>query len=284
MHWVTTPTGHQIAISDGAIIARNAKGKDLASVPPKVKKSEEFEDLDRTLSFLHSHDIEVGQRVETWVQRGLPVPRALLTEVWADEAWRSWLTDLVVATDDGVAGFLRAADTDGLGIVDLDGESVALTAEQVVFPHPAVIEELDDMRELASELGIEQRLEQLFREVHRQPTPPHDAKVMNLTDWSGAEFDELRFAMARAVAAGAKSSGGYATLTTYEQGHRIVVRFWIGEGYPDEATATEELAWADAEGQTIPVHQVPPVAYSEGVRLATHIHAGRKVEEPNSDR
>lgn len=221
MSWLPVSTGHEITIRDGAIVTRNAKGRELASVPPKVKKTEEFEQLEQTLTFLKDHDAEAGRTVERWLQRGLPVPRAVIGEVWADEAWRSWLTDLVVATDDGVAGFLRDADADGLGVVDLDGESMRITAEQVIFPHPALIDDLDDMRELAAELGITQRLDQLFREVHRHPVPAHDAAVTQLRDWAGGQFAELRVAASRATSAGGRVQGGYATTTTFESGQRI---------------------------------------------------------------
>ena len=81
-----------------------------------------------------SFDLTTKTHKTRWLLRSLPVPRAVLAEVWADEAWRSWLTDLVVASDDGkVAGFLRAADPGGLGVVDLDGESVTITAERILL-------------------------------------------------------------------------------------------------------------------------------------------------------
>lgn len=275
MQWTPTGTGHELAIRDGAIIARNDKGKELASVPPKAKKSQAFEDLDALLSFLHQHDVEAGAEVERWLLRSLPVPRVLLAEVWADESWRSWLTDLVVATDDGVAGFLRSADSKGLGIVDLDGESVTITAERVLLAHPALLEDLDELREFAVELGITQRLDQLFREVHRKPANL-DGSVTALDDWVGGEFAELRFATARARSAGFKVSGGYATCLCFEEGEPVTARYWIGADYPEAETVTGDLHWSVAD-QIIPVSEVGPLAYSEGVRMAAHIYAGRKV-------
>ena len=185
MQWIPTGTGHELAIRDGAIVARNSKGKELASVPPAARKTAAWEDLDAALSFLHTHDAEAGAEVERWLLRSLPVPRAVLAEVWPDEAWRSWLTDLVVAADDGkVAGFLRAADPGGLGVVDLDGESVTITAERVLLPHPALLADLDDLREFAVELGIKQRFDQLFREVHRRPADIAP-EVVELTQYAG---------------------------------------------------------------------------------------------------
>ncbi|MDO4716391.1 MAG: DUF4132 domain-containing protein [Propionibacteriaceae bacterium] len=279
MHWTPTGTGHEVTIRDGAIVARNGKGKELATVPAAVKKTEVYDDLDALLSFLHSHDAAAGAEVEHWLLRSLPVPRAVLAEVWADEAWRSWLTDLVVATEDGqLAGFLRAADATGLGIVDLDGESVTIDAERVMIPHPALIAELDDLREFAVELGITQRFNQLFREVHPRPVPAPAPEVIQLNQWANAEFEQLRFVAGRATSAGFKVSGGYATATIYEDGRQVVARYWIGAGAPEESGLSADLHWI-SDDQTLPVAEVGPVAYSEGVRMASYLYAGRTVKK-----
>lgn len=275
--WVVVETGHEIGIVDGEIVARN-NNRQLKSVPAKVKKTEAYEQLDSLLNLLHTHDLEAGQEVERWLLRSLPVARELIVAVWADEAWRSWLHDLVIATDDGVAGFLRDAAADGLGIVDLDGETDVVTADQVRIPHPALLEDLDDLREFAAELGIRQRLDQLFREVNPRPEPAPDASVTSLRDWAGGEFEELRFATARAVSLGFRISGGYATTMIHEGDRQLVARYWLGAEYPEAPAVTEDLHWI-LDGEMVPVGEAGPVAYSEGVRMAKLIYAGRKVEE-----
>ena len=283
MQWIPTGTGHELAIRDGVIVARNSKGKELASVPPAARKTAAWEDLDAALSFLHTHDAEAGAEVERWLLRSLPVPRAVLAEVWPDEAWRSWLTDLVVAADDGkVAGFLRAADSGGLGVVDLDGESVTITAERVLLPHPALLADLDDLREFAVELGIKQRFDQLFREVHRRPADIAP-EVVELTQYAGGEFEQLRFAAGRASSAGFKVSGGYATCLCFEDGEPITARYWIGADSPECETVTGNLHWVRND-HIVPVAEVGPLAYSEGVRMAAHIFAGRKVKADKDER
>lgn len=283
MQWIPTGTGHELAIRDGVIVARNSKGKELASVPPAARKTAAWEDLDAALSFLHTHDAEAGAEVERWLLRSLPVPRAVLAEVWPDEAWRSWLTDLVVAADDGkVAGFLRAADPCGLGVVDLDGESVTITAERVLLPHPALLADLDDLREFAVELGIKQRFDQLFREVHRRPDGIAP-EVVELTQYAGGEFEQLRFAAGRASSAGFKVSGGYATCLCFEDGEPIMARYWIGAESPECETVTGDLHWVRND-RIVPVAEVGPLAYSEGVRMAAHIFAGRKVKADKDER
>ncbi len=275
MHWTPTGTGYELAIRDGVIVARNAKGKELGSVPSAVKKTAAWEELDSALSFLHQHDAEAGAEVERWLLRSLPVPSKVLAEVWEDEAWRSWLTDLVVATDDGISGFLRSAAPAGLGVVDLDGESVTVVAERVLLPHPALLSDLGDLREFAVELGIKQRFDQLFREVHVKPADL-DPRARELNDWAGGDFDQLRFAAGRASSAGFKVSGGYATCLCFEDGAAITARYWIGADYPECETTTGELHWLRDE-HVVPLAEVGPLAWSEGIRMAAHIYAGRKV-------
>lgn len=280
--WIETETGHSIALGDdGRIVARNAKGKALATVPPAVKKTATYEQLESLAIFLDQHIEEAGRQIETWLLRSLPVPRKVITAVWPDPAWQGWLRDLVVMTPDReLSGLLRAADEDGLGVVDLDGESLTLTDDTILIPHPAVIPDLDEARELAAELGVNQQFNQLFRDVHR-PTGV-DPTATQLTDWAGGHFDELRFVAARAQSAGFPVQGGFATCTVYEGGRRTVAQFWIGAEYPESETETGPLSWA-IDGTDVKVGEVGPIAYSEGVRMATHIYAGRKVEEAQDD-
>ena len=277
MEWIPTGTGHELSIEGGKIVARNDKGKTLKSVPAAAKKTQVWEDLDSTLIFLHQHDLEVGEAVERWFLRSLPVPRSLLAAVWPDEAWRSWLTDLVVSTPDGeVAGFLRATHLDALGVVDLDGESARISDEAVLIPHPAALADLDELREFAAELGISQRFDQLFRDVHR--ADPAKAEALELNTWSGGSFKQLRYAAGRATAAGFKVSGGYSTCPVYEDGALVTARYWIGADSPEAETETGDLHWV-RDDHVIRIGEVGPIAYSEGVRMAAHIYAGRVIDD-----
>ena len=149
-------------------------------------------------------------------------------------------------------------------------------AERVLIPHPAIIPDLDDLREFAAELSLSQRFDQLFREVHRPD--PANAERTQLTDWSGGAFDQLRFATGRAASSGFKVSGGYAVCPVYEDGALITARYWIGADAPDYETETGDLHWVRS-GDPVPIGQVGPVAYSEGVRMATRIYAGRKPDK-----
>lgn len=278
MEWTPTGTGHELTIRDGAIVARNDKGRELKTVPAKAKKTDVYEDLDALLVFLADHDAEAGAQVETWLLRSEPVTGALLAAVWEDEAWRSWLTDLVVTDDDGTCGFLRAATPEGLGVVGLDGESATLTAPSVRLAHPALLDDLDELREFAVEMGVEQRFDQLFREVNRRPDPAPEETVTSLDDWEGGVFEQLRFATSRATSNGFRVSGGFATTTIVEDGRTWTASYWIGAEDPSYETQTGSLQWT-CDNETVPVAKVGPVAYSEGVRMARLIYASRKVDQ-----
>lgn len=280
--WI--PSGdYQLSFGDdGKIIARNKAGKPLKSVPPKAKKTEAFLELDQLRDCLARHDAEAGAQVQRWLLDGLPVPTKLIAELWADTSWQSWLTDLVIATanDDAVElrGFLREATKNGggisLGVVDLDGESDTIDADHIRIPHPVLFgDDLDELREFAVDLGLTQRFDQLQRQVFAAPDSPSGKGV---NEFSDAEYDEIRFVAGRARANGFAVQGGYAVCRIIENGYRYQARIWIGEGSPEEPTTLGELIWV-RDDATLPLAEVPPVAYSEGMRMATILYAGRKI-------
>ena len=65
------------------------------------------------------------------------------------------------------------------------------------------------------------------------------------------------------------SSGGLA----------VEARYWIGADSPDSETWTGALSWVDGKEKTLPLADVPPVAFSEGMRMASAIYAARVVEK-----
>jgi len=284
--WIDVTGGYTLTIDDGAIRARNAKGKQLKSVPAKVKKTEEYLQLDSLLTWLKTHDEECGTQVETWLLRSLPVPSVVLAEVWRDETWQSWLRDLIIqaADDASVAGFLRdvTKSDDGkveLGVVDLDGETRTIVAEEILIPHPVLLDDLEDLREFAADLGVEQRFDQLQRAVYERPDPLPKESLTSLDEWAGATFEKARFAVNRAQSGGFIVKGGYAKARIYEDGHLVEASYWIdSDEHPEYEAHTGALFWL-IDGSSVSVREVGPVAYSEGVRMATHIHAGRTVEE-----
>lgn len=282
--WIDAGGGYALALDGSKLVCRNPKGSRLASVPNNVKDGEVAEQLRGLVDWLAAHAVDCSGSVETWMLRSLPVPRGVLEAVWPDAAWRTVLENAVVVAVDregawspDVAGFLRGADpARGLGLVNLDGETVWIDAPLVAIPHPILLSELADFRELAAELGISQGVAQLFRETWPKPADL-PASTTSLDLYAGARFEQLNHALGRARTVGYRVRGGWATCPVWENGHMVEARYWIGSDSPESEAYTGELSWVDAKGRSLKIAEIGPVAFSEGNRMASLIHAGRAI-------
>ncbi|WP_017573521.1 DUF4132 domain-containing protein [Nocardiopsis halotolerans] len=283
--WVDGPAGYSLALDGTTIVCRNPKGRTLRSVPKKVLESPEAERLSHVRQWVERHERECARRVESWLLGSLPVPATLISEVWPDPAWRDTLYDLYAVPaggGGGGGGFLRGVDERGrIGVLDLDAESTWLDADRVILAHPVLIEDLDDVREFALELGITQRLPQLTRQVHRKPdTAEAAAEARNA--YAGAAFQDLRHARGRARRYGFAIRGGHAVCRVLEGGRTVQARYWIGSDDPEYATRSGGLFWVDTDERNVRIEDVGPVAWSEGLRMAEIVHAvDRSTEEEN---
>jgi hypothetical protein len=276
--WLDAASGYQVRLAEnGKIQCRNGKGKLLSSTPASIKDDPQVVQLRQLAEWLTRHEAECLSAVDGWMVRSLPVPTALLTEVWADAAWAAVLRDLVV-TAGAETGFLRDVDAEkGLGVVTLDGDTVRLRPEVVSIPHPVLLDDLEELREFGAELGVEQKAQQLFRQTFARPEkyPPGGS----VDDFSGGRFEQLNHALGRCRTLGYPVRGGDAVYSAFEDGRVVEARFWLGSDYPEGETWTGELRWALEDGTAVPLPDVGPVAWSEGMRMASAIHAGRVVEE-----
>lgn len=273
--WLDTGLGYQVALDGATLVCRNTKGKVLSSVPKAVREGETAEELYALRDWLARHAGECRANVETWLLGSFPVPVRVIAAVWADPAWREVLENAVVHAD-GTTGFLRGADPDrGAGVVNLDGETEWVAVPSVTIPHPVLLDDLDDLREFAGELGIVQGLPQLMREVYAKPA---DLTGTSITTFSGGHFAQLRYAVSRCQQVGVAVRGAYAVCRTWDGGDPVQARFWIGSGSPDWETQTEDLHWVDANEHVMPLSAIGPVAYSEGMRMAALIYAAAKNE------
>ncbi|MEU8932442.1 DUF4132 domain-containing protein [Streptomyces sp. NPDC048409] len=279
MGWVTAGD-YEVALDDGKVVCRNAAGRRLKSVPAKIADDPAVMGLRQLTEWLERHERQCLADVERWLTRSLPVPLQVLTRVWPDPAWQAALRDLVVTGADGeVAGFLRDADPErGLGLVDLDGDTVRIAPGLVRLPHPVLLEDLAELREFAVELGVEQKASQLFREVWHRPAGL-DADAAQVEEYAGGTFKELRFLHGRATQLGYRVRGGHAVCSVLEEGRGIEARVWVGDfdGYSE--TETGPLVWTDPAGRALKLGQVGPVAWSEGMRMAAALYAGRDIED-----
>ncbi|WP_106583659.1 DUF4132 domain-containing protein [Murinocardiopsis flavida] len=283
--WVDGPDGYSLGIDGTTLACRNAKGKRLKSVPKKVRDSAEAEQLVALTQWLQRHERECRERIETWMLGSLPVPAALLAEVWPDPSWRGLLENLYVVPEaGGDGGFLRGVGEDGrIGVVDLDAETAWITAERVVIAHPVHIEDLDDVRAFAVELDIRQGVAQLTREVYRRAAEPA-AHARSVADYDGAEFHRLSEATGRAERGGFAVRGGYAVCRAVDAGRTVQARYWIGSDAPDMPAYTGDLIWVGADERPLPLADIGPIAWSEGIRMAETIYAGRKVDDDGGPR
>ncbi|WP_405435440.1 DUF4132 domain-containing protein [Streptomyces avidinii] len=286
MAWLAAGEGYEIALVEGRVAARSATGRtagrQLKTLPKALKDHPEVDRLRRLAEWLDRHEAACIAQVDSWMVSSLPVPTELLARVWPDEAWQSALRDVAVLGDDpDEVGFLRDATASGeLKVVNLDGETVRLSPRTVTLPHPVLLPDLDDVRDFAAELGIVQRVEQIHRATwHKPAEAAPTATATEVRDYAGGVFPTRFSLAARATSLGYRVSGGYATCKVRDSGATTEANVWIGEPYYDEETTTGALSWHDEDGRAVRLTEVGPVAWSEGMRMAAALYAGRKIEE-----
>src|SRR4029077_4720253 len=156
------------------------------------------------------------------------------------------------------------------------------TADTVLVPHPVLLDEIDDLRQMAVEIGVTQGISQLFRETFAAPaTPPADP--MAIDTYANGEFAQLSFAIGLAKRSGYRVRGGAAACRVLERGRFVEARYDLGEGDPMYETTTGNLGWVDDKQKPLAATDVPPVAFSEGMRMAALIFAKRKTEGTGDD-
>ncbi|MFJ4963359.1 DUF4132 domain-containing protein [Streptomyces sp. NPDC088729] len=284
MGWLSAGDGYEVALVQGRVAVRatsgRAAGRQLKSLPRALKDHPEVDRLRRFAEWLDRHAAQCTAQIDGWMVSSLPVPTGLLARVWPDEAWQSALRDLAVVGDDpDEVGFLRGATGSGeLRVVNLDGETVRFSARTVTLPHPVLLPDLGDVREFAAELGITQGVEQIHRATWHRPSGL-DPKATEVKEFAGGAF-RSRFALAaRAGSLGHKVSGGYATSRVRDGGRTVEASVWIGEPYWEDEVETGALSWRDQDGRALALRDVGPVAWSEGMRMAAALFAGRVIEE-----
>ncbi|MDJ0379885.1 DUF4132 domain-containing protein [Streptomyces sp. G-G2] len=284
MTWTAAGEGYEIALVEGRVAARptggRSAGRQLKTLPKALRDHPEVDRLHRLIAWLDRHAAECLAQVDTWMVSALPVPTALIARVWPDSAWREALRDVVVSGEHpDETGFLRDVTASGeLRVVDLDGETLRLAPRTVTLPHPVLLPDLDDVRDFAAELGVVQRVEQIHRATWHKPAglAPEATEV---GDYAGGVFPS-RFGLAgRATGLGYRVSGGHATCAVRDPGRAVAAAVWIGEPYWEDEQSTGALTWHDEDGRAVRLAEVGPVAWSEGMRMAAALYAGRRIDE-----
>lgn len=285
--WLEAAHDYKVGIEDGKVVAQNKAGKTLRTVPAKLKEDPTTQNLRDLIEWLGGHERQIKAQINDWMVLELPVSAKLLSTIWPDETWRTWLTDLVIIPADangtptpakGATGFLRsAADATDIGVVTLDGETESLGSAHFVIAHPIRLgDELEDYREFAAELGIVQGTAQLMRETFALGERKASESVIN--EFADGEFAALQHATSRAQTLGYVVKGGFAVYKLLSNGLPLQASYWLGSGDPTDSTFTGSLYWT-RDGESVQLSEVGDVAFSEGMRMAAAIYANRKVEE-----
>lgn len=283
--WLEADKEYALGIEAGKLVCRNPAGKKLSSVPKELKESELAEQLTALCEWLADHRTECLRRAEMWMLRSLPVPCDVVRAVWPDPDWSEMLRNLIVIPADAQGkanatqtGLLRDVDPKkGIGVVDRDGETQWIAAAQILIPHPILIDGLDELREIAADMGFSQAIEQIFRPIFA--ASDEQKEMSRITDFSNGKFEQLNFASSLCRRLGFPVRGGYACSKIWENAKPVEARYWIGDEYPEAETYTGELIFVDSDQTPQKIANVGRVTLSEGVRMAAQIFAKRKVEK-----
>jgi hypothetical protein len=286
MGWLAAGDTYEVALVDGRVVARAApakvregqEAKRERTLPAEIRDRPEVVELQRFAQWLDRHAAQCAAQVTTWMVSSLPVPTALLARVWPDEAWRAALRDIVVAGDGpDQVGFLRDADdSGGLRVVNAAGESVRPAGPTVTLPHPVLLTGLDELRAFAAESGVVQGVEQLDRATWRRPDALDG--TAEVTEFAGAEYRSWFHLSARATSLGYTISGSSVVDRIRDAGRIVTATVGMSDPYTEDKAWTGALTWRDEDGhRRLPAAEVGPVAWSEGMRMAAALHAGRTV-------
>jgi hypothetical protein len=64
-----------------------------------------------------------------------------------------------------------------------------------------------------------------------------------------------------------------------EDGRTVEARVWVGDYDGYEETETGPLVFTDPAGRVLKLGRIGPVAWSEGMRMAAALYAGRDIED-----
>lgn len=286
MAWLPVGESYEISLVDRSVVARStgprSTGRPLKSLPKVLRDSPEVDRLRQLAQWLDRHTAECLARVDAWVMSSLPVPTGLLARVWPDPAWQDALRDLVVLGDDPAeSGFLRdVTDTGDLRVVNLDGDTVRLSPTSATLPHPVRLPDLAELRDFADELDVIQRIEQLHRGTWSKPANLKARDTM-ITEFCGTTVPN-RLA-ARAATLGFRVAGSQVKCRVWETGRAVEAALRFDEDYWDSEATLGALSWSIVDGSMLRLAEVGPVAWSEGIRMATALSgsmtgSGRKAK------
>ncbi|WP_306324489.1 DUF4132 domain-containing protein [Streptomyces venezuelae] len=276
---------------------RRAAGREVKKVPTALKDDPVVRELTALAEWIGDHAARALSNVESWMTQSLPVPAALIREVWPDPYWRRALRYAVIAPSDESGGAIDVARAGvltevvarpggALVVRGLDGAERELGADIVVIPHPVLLDPrgsglLERWQDVLGPLGGEQGIEQVNRAVYARPDcspapgarPAHQGMTVfqNAVHESGARFEALvrRF--------GGRIGGERAGFSFGHRGRAYGLVADLRHQGPAAPVTLHGFRFTDCSGRhgAGAYDVVPRPVWSEGIRAAATLYDGR---------
>ncbi len=283
---------------DGEVIIQDAKGKKLKSVPPKLRKTDDYQSLMRGRKDDRARGRRARRVLEDRMISGSPISAAEVAWLVEDAAFAELLQGLVLVPRGGPNGKQASAQSGvlaswdasrGLGFLPLDYDARWTGWLDVEIAHPMKLGDVTPWQDLLVDLGMQQGLVQVFREVKGVPLAQR-----NLTASSLLSNRETRSASAIErvlIESGWIARRGRArrTLSLRTDAGISSVEAWFdyGEYYmPSDSTTTGDFGFASIPGnKPLKFSMVPEVLVSEAIRSleVALAQAGATKDEDDSE-
>lgn len=273
------------------VVVIDPKGKRLKSVPAKVKKSDSYQTMMRGRKDDRLRPRRARFAIENRMVAGLPFTAEEMAWLSQDLAYGPHLRGLIFApegqSEASMGVIVRFDEQRGLGLVPLDYDSRWVPFSEGLIPHPIRMPSLSDWQDLIIDLGLEQPIPQVFRELRRVQHAERRLKESSLL--AGGETRSAAAIERLLMEAGWTVKRGLARrkLSARVDARPAQVEAWFdyGEFYtPDEPTFLGNFGFADvATKRRLTFEEVPEIIVSEAIRsLETcAAQAGAKKAEEN---
>jgi predicted DNA-binding WGR domain protein len=282
--------GYKIAFGDNdEVIVTDAKGKKLKSVPPKLRKTEEYQALMRGRKDDRARERKARRVLEERMISGASLSADEVAWLAEDDAFAPLLVGTIVypegrAKDGGL--LVKVDAKKGLGILPLDHDARWIGAAGVDLPHPMRLDDVTAWQDLLVDLGRQQPIAQAFREIKKVPVAQRGLTESSMLSGrgtrSGALVERLlmedgwivRRGMARRKLS-LRTDTGVVTFEAW---------FDYGEYYmPSDPTTTGAFGMNDGNKKPVKFDQVPEVLLSEAIRSLEVCLAQAGAKKENED-
>ncbi|WP_412074843.1 DUF4132 domain-containing protein [Streptomyces xanthophaeus] len=287
---------------------RTAAGRELKKVPPALKDEPLVRELTALAEWIGDHAAQALTSVERWMTQSLPVPAALIRQVWPDPYWQRALRYAVIAPCVGAGDGARDGLGDAAGgpdvrragmltgvaprpggalmVTGLDGER-ELDDAVVVIPHPVLLDPrgtglLERWRKLLDPLGGEQGIEQLNRAVYVRPdcspAPGARSTRAGITVFDGAAYESGARFENLVTRFGGRIGGERAGFTFGHRGRAYGMVADLRYQGPVAPVNLHDFWFTEGQGRqgSGAYDAVPRTVWSEGIRAMATLYDERE--------